>query len=208
MESSETLDWRKTSGSPEEEGRAGSHKGERRRGTNLQYVSRDPFQVRSIGLPTSTIASCSQSIFKHEYLYFFLSKGCVYFDLCREEDGQWKEDQKLEALSDWVRDVVWAPSIGLPTSTIASCSQDGRVFIWTCDDPAGNTWTAKLLHKFNDVVWHVSWSITGNILAVSGGDNKVRLWKESIDGQWACISDVSKGQGAVSTITDTQQSEQ
>ncbi|KAK1901057.1 Deoxyribonuclease-1-like 1 [Dissostichus eleginoides] len=50
--------------------------------------------------------------------------------------------------------------------------QDGRVFIWTCDDPAGNTWTAKLLHKFNDVVWHVSWSITGNILAVSGGDNK------------------------------------
>lgn len=95
-----------------------------------------------------------------------------------------------------MRDVGWAPSIGLPTSTIASCSQvpappsvhppdkrrlrltaallqDGRVFIWTCDDPAGNTWTAKLLHKFNDVVWHVSWSITGNILAVSGGDNKV-----------------------------------
>ncbi|KAF3860532.1 hypothetical protein F7725_000787 [Dissostichus mawsoni] len=51
--------------------------------------------------------------------------------------------------------------------------EDGRVFIWTCDDPAGNTWTAKLLHKFNDVVWHVSWSITGNILAVSGGDNKI-----------------------------------
>lgn len=50
------------------------------------------------------------------------------------------------------------------------------MFIWTCDDPAGNTWTAKLLHKFNDVVWHVSWSITGNILAVSGGDNKVEIY--------------------------------
>ncbi|KAK7915750.1 hypothetical protein WMY93_011511 [Mugilogobius chulae] len=62
--------------------------------------------------------------------------------------------------------------------------------------------------QFNDVVWHVSWSITGNILAVSGGDNKVTLWKESMDGQWACISDVSKGQGAVSTITDTAQNEQ
>lgn len=44
--------------------------------------------------------------------------------LCsREEDSQWKEEQKLEAHSDWVRDVAWAPSIGLPTSTIASCSQ-------------------------------------------------------------------------------------
>lgn len=41
----------------------------------------------------------------------------------REEDGQWKEEQKLEAHSDWVRDVAWAPSIGLPTSTMASCSQ-------------------------------------------------------------------------------------
>ena len=52
-------------------------------------------------------------------------------------------------------------------------SQDGRVFVWTCDDASGNTWSPKLLHKFNDVVWHVSWSITANILAVSGGDNKV-----------------------------------
>lgn len=51
--------------------------------------------------------------------------------------------------------------------------QDGRVYIWTCDDPTSNSWTPKLLHKFNDVVWHVSWSITANILAVSGGDNKV-----------------------------------
>lgn len=48
--------------------------------------------------------------------------ACLFF-FYREEDGQWKEDQKLEAHSDWVRDVGWAPSIGLPTSTIASCSQ-------------------------------------------------------------------------------------
>ncbi|KAI3369575.1 hypothetical protein L3Q82_024384 [Scortum barcoo] len=110
---------------------------------------------------------------KPNYVKRFVSGGCDNLvKLWKEEDGQWKEDQKLEAHSDWVRDVGWAPSIGLPTSTIASCSQDGHVFIWTCDDPAGNTWTAKLLHKFNDVVWHVSWSITGNILAVSGGDNK------------------------------------
>ena len=33
----------------------------------------------------------------------------------------------------------------------------------------------QVLHTFNDVIWHVSWSITGDILAVSGGDNKVCL---------------------------------
>ena len=33
----------------------------------------------------------------------------------------------------------------------------------------------RVLHTFEDVVWHVSWSVSGNILAVSGGDNKVGM---------------------------------
>lgn len=56
-----------------------------------------------------------------------------------DEDGQWKEEQKLEAHSDWVRDVAWAPSIGLPTSTIASCSQVALPHPW--DSPLGR-WPA------------------------------------------------------------------
>ncbi|PVD24600.1 hypothetical protein C0Q70_15084 [Pomacea canaliculata] len=127
----------------------------------------------------------------------FVSGGCDNLvKIWREEEGQWVEDQKLEGHSDWVRDVAWAPSIGLPRNIIASCSQDCRVIIWT-NDGTSNQWVSHVLNKFNDVVWHVSWSITGNILAVSGGDNKVTLWKESVEGQWTCISDVNKGQGQV-----------
>ncbi|XP_078465858.1 protein SEC13 homolog isoform X2 [Lampetra planeri] len=123
----------------------------------------------------------------------FVSGGCDNLvKIWREKDGQWVEEQKLEAHSDWVRDVAWAPSIGLPISTIASCAQDGRVYVWRCEDPSGSSWVAKLLHKFGDVVWHVSWSITGSILAVSGGDNRVTLWQESQQGQWVCVSDVDK----------------
>ncbi|CAD7691968.1 unnamed protein product [Nyctereutes procyonoides] len=108
-----------------------------------------------------------------------------------EADDQWKEEQKLEAHSDWVRDVAWAPSIGLPTSTIASCSQDGRVFIWTCDDTSDNTWSPKFC--------------TSSMML----DNKVTLWKESVDRQWVCISDVNKGQGSLSaSVTEGQQNKQ
>lgn len=37
---------------------------------------------------------------------------------------------------------------------------------------------------------------------------EVTLWKESVDGLWACISDVNKGQGGVSAVTEGQQNEQ
>uniref|UniRef100_T1JDY6 Protein SEC13 homolog n=1 Tax=Strigamia maritima TaxID=126957 RepID=T1JDY6_STRMM len=133
----------------------------------------------------------------------FVTGGCDNLvKIWKEEDDRWVEEQKLEAHSDWVRDVAWAPSIGLPHNIIASCSQDRRVIIWTNDGDIGNNWTSKVLHTFEDVVWHVSWSVTGNILAVSGGDNKVSLWKESIEGQWKCISDVTKGQGQVAAQSE------
>ncbi|XP_014675709.1 PREDICTED: protein SEC13 homolog [Priapulus caudatus] len=128
----------------------------------------------------------------------FVTGGCdSLVKIWREDDGQFVEEQKLEGHSDWVRDVAWAPSIGLPHQIIASCSQDRRVIIWRNDGTAGATWTSTVLHTFDDVVWHVSWSVTGNILAVSGGDNKVSLWKETLEGQWVCISDVKKGKSAV-----------
>ena len=76
-------------------------------------------------------------------------------------------------------------------SMIASCSQDGDVIIWTQDqEAAGAEWVAKILHTFQDTVWRVSWSITGNILAATTADNKVTLWKESLDGEWKLVKEL------------------
>uniref|UniRef100_A0A182XE55 Protein SEC13 homolog n=1 Tax=Anopheles quadriannulatus TaxID=34691 RepID=A0A182XE55_ANOQN len=117
-----------------------------------------------------------------------VSGGCDNAIKIWKEDGdRWEEEKRLELHSDWVRDVAWAPSVGMPRHQIASCSQDRRVVIWTSDDLAN--WQPAVLHNFDDVVWNVSWSLTGNILGVSGGDNKVSLWKETAEGQWICISE-------------------
>lgn len=113
----------------------------------------------------------------------------------KEEGDRWIEENKLEAHSDWVRDVAWAPAVGPSRAALASCSQDRRVVVWTSNDYL--SWTPNILNVFDDVIWNVSWSLTGGILAVSGGDNKVSLWRENSEGQWACISELNKGQGNI-----------
>ena len=139
----------------------------------------------------------------NEMVKKFVSSGCDNLvKVWCEKDGQWQEENKLEGHTDWVRDCAWAPSIGLPESKIASCSQDGQVIVWSYDGSSGSQWIPKVLQKYDDVVWHVSWSLTGDILAVSGGNNKVSLWKEGLDGEWNCISDIGKGQQTNLGVTE------
>ena len=104
-------------------------------------------------------------------------------------DGKgWVEEHVLKGHTDWVRDVAWAPNLGMPRNTIASAGQDGQVLVWTQAEPHG-AWTSTLLGDFHTCVWRVSWSAFGNVLAVADGSNKVTLWKEGADGAWAQLAD-------------------
>ncbi|KAH7685859.1 protein transport protein SEC13 protein [Dioscorea alata] len=106
-------------------------------------------------------------------------------------NGSWKMDcfPALQMHSECVRDVAWAPNLGLPKSTIASASQDGTVVIWTVAKE-GDQWEGKVLNNFKTPVWRVSWSLAGNILAVADESNNVTLWKEAGDGEWQQVTTV------------------
>ncbi|KAF3901405.1 Coronin-2B [Arthrobotrys entomopaga] len=104
------------------------------------------------------------------------------------EQDNYVIEQTLDGHHDWVRDVAWAPSI-LSKTYIASASQDKSVIIWTSD--AGGPFQKKVL-EMDAVVWRVSWSLSGNVLAVSGGDNKVTLWKENLQGTWEKVTTVTE----------------
>ncbi|KAK4336862.1 hypothetical protein RND71_044018 [Anisodus tanguticus] len=124
----------------------------------------------------------------------FVSGGCdnkLKIWIYEDKEEKWIVENVLEKHTDWIRDVAWSPTIGSDKSFIASCSQDGKVIIWEFNHQENDEkiWVPKCLHEFNDVVWHVSWSTMGNILAVSGGDNQVTLWKENVAGVWHCIND-------------------
>jgi protein transport protein SEC13 len=103
-------------------------------------------------------------------------------------DSEFEMAYKDAAHSGWVRDVAWAPGIGLSVRTLASCGEDKMVHVYS--QAAGGAWACTKLPPFEAVVWRVSWSLTGNVLAVSCGDGKVTLWKEGLDGQWRLIESI------------------
>ncbi|KAL7748853.1 GTPase-activating protein S13 [Sorochytrium milnesiophthora] len=133
----------------------------------------------------------------------FVSGGCdnlVKIWQWDETSGQYKCSEVLEGHQDWVRDVAWAPGVGLSCQYIASCSQDKTVLIWIQDSPTSK-FTCKSLKadKFPDVVWRVSWSLSGDVLAVSSGDNKITLWKENVEGVWECVSEMEENTANATT---------
>ena len=110
----------------------------------------------------------------------------------------WELSETLEGgHTDWVRDVAYSPSIGLARTYLASAGQDRVVNVWTQDGAKG-TWKQHTLDpsgnggKFNGPIWRVSWSIGGNVLAVTAGDGKVTLWKENLKGCWECVSEMQQ----------------
>ncbi|KAJ1657169.1 GTPase-activating protein S13 [Dispira simplex] len=108
-------------------------------------------------------------------------------------DQEWVEDTVLDVHTDWVRDVAFAPNFGLAKTYLASCSQDKTVVI-SIHDAETNTWSKVPLRedKFPDVVWRVSWSLTGNALAVSCADNKITVWKQNLEGKWECAEELQE----------------
>lgn len=151
-----------------------------------------PVGVTSVSWAPSTAPGALVGLNMLNPVLKLVSGGCDNtVKVWKLHDGLWKMDcyPALQMHTDWVRDVAWAPNLGLPKSTIASASQDGKVIIWTTANE-GNSWEGKILKDFGTAVWRVSWSLTGNILAVADGQNGVTLWKEAVDGEWQQVTTV------------------
>lgn len=104
-----------------------------------------------------------------------------------ESLDEWVEEHKFSGHTDWVRDVTWRPNVGIPSNTIATCSEDKTVIIWQ-QEMEGQPWRQAATLTLDAPVWRVSWSVTGSILAAACGDNSVQLYKETADNQWLPVT--------------------
>jgi|SRR5271170_3263480 len=75
--------------------------------------------------------------------------------------------------------------------TFLLIEKDKTVVLWTQTAP-GQPWQKQALKSepFPDTARLVNWSLSGGISAVSGGDNKVTLWREGLKGEWEDVSQV------------------
>lgn len=58
-------------------------------------------------------------------------------------------------------------------------------------DPTNDKWEKKTEINIGSPAWKVSWSSVGNLLAVSGGDNIVQIYKEAPNGEYEQVSKVN-----------------
>jgi len=91
-----------------------------------------------------------------------------------------------------VHDVCWAPNMGRSYHLIAAAVKDS-VRIWrlkvVSDKPKLEVEEVLSRHDHRSEVWRVEWNITGTILASSGDDGNVRLWKSRpVGDKWGSFS--------------------
>ncbi|MCL4145293.1 UNVERIFIED_CONTAM: hypothetical protein GTU68_005239, partial [Idotea baltica] len=114
---------------------------------------------------------------------------------------KWTKVETILSVTDPVHDIAFSPNLGRSYHLLAIATKDVRIITVK---PIGNspnqsnfsTFEVRQAGQFDDhgsTVWRVSWNMTGTILASSGEDGCVRLWKANYLDLWKCIS-VLKGE--------------
>lgn len=112
------------------------------------------------------------------------------------QDGVWRPEGPplSQGHTGWVRDVAFAPNLGLPRTLIATAGQDGKVIAWVEEAANPGVWKTTVIKDFgaDKSAWSVSWSTAGMVLAVSaaGSDEasaETALFKQAADGLWESV---------------------
>ncbi|KAI5693323.1 hypothetical protein M8J75_013813 [Diaphorina citri] len=109
-----------------------------------------------------------------------------------EYKSRWTKTECLPQIIDPVHDISFAPNLGRSFHLLALATKNVKVVkLKPVQDVMGTRFDIETIGNFEDhycTVWRVSWNITGTIVASSGDDGCVRLWKSHHTDGFRCIS--------------------
>ncbi|XP_033338964.1 nuclear pore complex protein Nup44A isoform X1 [Megalopta genalis] len=136
------------------------------------------------------------------------SGGKVFIYEYSESSRRWAKTETL-TIVDPVHDIAFAPNLGRSFHTLAIATKDVRIITLKplmesvqSGAPRFEITTAAQFFDHDFTVWRVCWNIMGTILASSGDDGCVRLWKDNYINNWKCVA-VLKGDGTSAQSAET-----
>ncbi|KAK0181654.1 hypothetical protein PV327_003922 [Microctonus hyperodae] len=137
--------------------------------------------------------------------------GKIFIYEYSENSRRWTKTETLSNVLDPVHDIAFSPNIGKSYHTLAIATKDVRIItLKQIQDSAQSNqsrFEVTAAAQFDDhycTVWRVCWNIMGTIMASSGDDGCVRLWKDNYINQWKCVA-VLKGDGTSAQSADAPQ---
>ncbi|CAH0713076.1 unnamed protein product, partial [Brenthis ino] len=114
-----------------------------------------------------------------------------------ESSRRWTRTECLSSVVEPVNDIAFAPNLGRSFHLLAVATKDVRIIkLEPIPETSGASngsvrFKSEVVAAFDDHmsnVWRVSWNVTGTLLASSGDDCCVRLWKMQYMNQWKCCA--------------------
>lgn len=126
--------------------------------------------------------------------------GKVFIFEYSDNARKWSKIETINSITDPVHDIAFAPSVGRSYHILAVASKDLHILnIKPLTEPTGNNrlqiQTAAQFADHYCQVWRVCWNITGTMLASSGDDGCVRIWRMNYMQSWKCAA-VLKSEGS------------
>ncbi|XP_063702738.1 nucleoporin seh1 [Culicoides brevitarsis] len=126
--------------------------------------------------------------------------GKVFIFEYSENARRWAKTETINAVTDEVHDLAFAPSLGRSYHTLAVGSKDLHIFNLKpiLDTSSPNRLDIQPAQQVAETqvvpdrgveprVWRVSWNVTGTMLAATCDDGFVRLWKQNYLKSWRCV---------------------
>ncbi|XP_028820010.1 nucleoporin SEH1 isoform X2 [Denticeps clupeoides] len=121
-----------------------------------------------------------------------------------ENTRKYAKVETLMTVTDPVHDVAFSPNLGRSFHVLAIATKDVRIFklVPLRRESSSTSVPTKLevqvmaqFDHHSSQVWRVSWNITSTLLASSGDDGCVRLWKANYMDNWKCTG-ILRGDGS------------